>query len=68
MRPSQGEQFIEVGKSQNGGLKTGCLEVFEASRASVGRSTCSDFLSLFSPLVRSYRGAAILAKPLMKRL
>ena len=24
---------------------------------------CSDFLSLLSPLVRSYRGAAILAKP-----
>ena len=41
------------------------LRVWKASRASGVKVTGSDFLSLFSPLVRSYRGVAIMAKPIM---
>ena len=40
MRPSRGGTVIEVGKSQNGGLKTGRLKVFKSLK-SFGREVHS---------------------------
>ena len=53
------------GKARMGAWRHAALRRSKASWASGGKSRCSDFLSLFSPLVKSYRGAAILVNPLM---
>ena len=49
-----------------GAWRHAALRRSKALRASCGKSRCSDFLSLFSPLVKSYRGAVILGEPLDK--
>ena len=63
------ERFIEVWKSQNGGLKTGRLEAFKSLKSFRWEvHSLLTFCPYSSPLVRSYRGAAILAKPFINRL
>ena len=59
--------LVQVFLSKYGKARMGAWRS-KASRASGNKSMCSNFLSLLSPLVRSYRGTAILAKPFMKYL
>ena len=64
----QQEGLPKLGKAKMGAWRHAALRRSKASRASCGKSRCSDFLSLFLPLVKSYRGAVILANPLIKCL
>ena len=56
----------KLGKARMGAWRHTALRRSKALRASCGKSRCSDFLSLFSPLVKSYRGGRDIGKPFDK--
>ena len=64
----QQERLLESGKANTGAFTHFSLRMLKASRALGDNSTDSDFLSLLTPLIWSYKGAAMCANPLMKCL
>ena len=60
--------FLKSGKANTGAFTHFSLRMLKASRALGDNSTDSDFLSLLTPLIRSYRGAAMCTNPLMNYL
>ena len=55
----QQERFLEVRKASTGAFMHFSLRILNASRASGDNFMSSDFLSLLSPLIKSYKGAAM---------
>ena len=60
----QRKGWPKSGKARMGAWRHAALRQSKASQASRGKSRCSDFLSLFSPLVKSYKRGRDIGKPL----
>ena len=64
----QQERFLEIWERQYWSIHALLFEDIECLKSLGDNSMGSDFLSLLSPLIKSYKGAAICVNPLMKGL